>query len=462
MSYNKDTGFYEGYIYCITNILDNKKYIGQTSTTIDHRWGQHKPNIGKLNRPLYNAMNKYGVDNFKIEQIMKVIASSIEELVNKLNTEEIFCIKWYKSLCEEHGYNIDEGGASASYYREPVDAYTLDGQYIRSFDSEREAERYYGISGVANMCKGIQNKNSKYNITFRYSGEPFDKYNPNKFKRSSDYYQFSLNGELLNKFDNRALAQEYLREKYGIKYATCIDVAIKNNTTAYGFVWSNDGVFRFDKNNYRNCISIDLYTIDGKFLGSFDTITSGLYFIKRDNKAVSSVLSVINGKRPQAYGYVWRKKGEPFDKYPINNIRIQREIDLYSVNGKFIGTYKNKAEGLKSIGYTNAYVSHVTLCCEGKRPVSLGYVWRYKGHPFNEFSTKPKETEGNKKKANQYTIDDKFVYTHNSFQEAADKLNYKNAGPMISCARGKRKTAAGYKWYYANDPNQPDKSRIIN
>lgn len=156
------------------------------------------------------------------------------------------------------------------------------------------------------------------------------------------------------------------------------------------------------------------------------------------------------------------KKGEPFDKYPINNIRIQREIDLYSVNGEFIGTYKNKAEGLKSIGYTNAYVSHVTLCCEGKRPVSLGYVWRYKGHPFNEFSTKPKETEGNKKKANQYTIDDKFVYTHNSFQEAADKLNYKNAGPMISCARGKRKTAAGYKWYYANDPNQPDKSRIIN
>lgn len=459
MSYNKDTGFYEGYIYCITNTENNKKYIGQTTVTIDHRWGQHKTT--DINRPLYNAINKHGISSFKIEQVMKIVASTNEELVYKLNIEEIFCIKWYKSLCSEHGYNIDEGGASANYNREPVDAYTLDGMYIRSFDSEREAERYYGISGISSMCKGIKNKNSKYNITFRYAGEPFDKYNPNKFKRSSDFYQFSLDGKLLNKFDNRTLAQEYLRKEYGIEYATCIDRAVRNNTTAYGFVWSNDGVFHFDKNNYRNCVPVDLYTMDGKFLGSFDTITRGLAFIGR-SKSVGNVLNAINGKANQAYGYIWRKRGEPYNKYPVIDKNYAREIDLYSVSGEFLGTYKNKTEGLRSIGYSKDYCSQVTLCCEGKRPISLGYIWRYKGHPFYEFPTTPKETEGNKKKANQYTIDDKFVCTYSCFQEAADKLNYKNAGPMIGCARGTRKTAAGYKWYYANDPNQPDKTKIIN
>lgn len=42
MSYNKETGMYEGYIYLITNLCDNRRYIGQTSRTIAIRWKEHK------------------------------------------------------------------------------------------------------------------------------------------------------------------------------------------------------------------------------------------------------------------------------------------------------------------------------------------------------------------------------------------------------------------------------------
>ena len=31
-----------GYIYIITNDINNKVYIGQTISTIEHRWGEHK------------------------------------------------------------------------------------------------------------------------------------------------------------------------------------------------------------------------------------------------------------------------------------------------------------------------------------------------------------------------------------------------------------------------------------
>ena len=60
------------YIYKITNDINNKIYIGKTNFSIEKRWKEHlktykRENIEK--RPLYNAMNKYGIEHFHIEQI---------------------------------------------------------------------------------------------------------------------------------------------------------------------------------------------------------------------------------------------------------------------------------------------------------------------------------------------------------------------------------------------------------
>lgn len=63
MSFNKETGMYEGYIYLIENKLNKHKYIGQTSQTIKKRWMQHKSDAKIFNYPLYRAINKYGEKN---------------------------------------------------------------------------------------------------------------------------------------------------------------------------------------------------------------------------------------------------------------------------------------------------------------------------------------------------------------------------------------------------------------
>ena len=60
------------YIYKITNLINNKIYIGKTNRTIEERFKEHCNEYKKERsekRPLYNAMNKYGIENFKIEQI---------------------------------------------------------------------------------------------------------------------------------------------------------------------------------------------------------------------------------------------------------------------------------------------------------------------------------------------------------------------------------------------------------
>ncbi len=71
MSY-KDNLFKVCGIYCITNKLNNKQYIGQ-SVNIFARWHQHISMTRRVafdknaRLHLYFAMRKYGLDNFKFE-----------------------------------------------------------------------------------------------------------------------------------------------------------------------------------------------------------------------------------------------------------------------------------------------------------------------------------------------------------------------------------------------------------
>lgn len=88
-------------IYKITNLKNSKIYIGQSSN-IMKRWYQHIINSKSKNkqyeRPLYQAIRKYGIDNFNFE-IIEVC--NLEELINR----EQYWISYYD--CKwPNGYNI--------------------------------------------------------------------------------------------------------------------------------------------------------------------------------------------------------------------------------------------------------------------------------------------------------------------------------------------------------------------
>lgn len=91
------------YIYKITNDINNKIYIGKTNFSIEKRFQEHIHDSKQYyeNRPLYKAMNKYGIEHFHIEQI--------EECDNNNAAErEIYWINYYNSYY--NGYNATKGG----------------------------------------------------------------------------------------------------------------------------------------------------------------------------------------------------------------------------------------------------------------------------------------------------------------------------------------------------------------
>lgn len=93
-------------IYKITNLKNNKCYIGQ-SVNINERFTSHKwylKNNRHVNIKLQRAWNKYGEDNFKFE----IIEECNKEVINE---REIYFIKHFNA-CSSKGYNLTYGGNS--------------------------------------------------------------------------------------------------------------------------------------------------------------------------------------------------------------------------------------------------------------------------------------------------------------------------------------------------------------
>ena len=86
-------------IYKITNTLNFKIYVGQTTKPIEKRFMQH----AKANSPLGDAMRQCGLDNFTIEVI------EICETAEQARQREIFWINVLKCKMP-NGYNRSNGG----------------------------------------------------------------------------------------------------------------------------------------------------------------------------------------------------------------------------------------------------------------------------------------------------------------------------------------------------------------
>lgn len=87
-------------IYKITNTLNGKLYIGQTTQKIERRFLQHS----KAETPLGNAMRNCGLENFTIEVIEECITKE------QANEREKFWIRVLKCKIP-NGYNQCDGGA---------------------------------------------------------------------------------------------------------------------------------------------------------------------------------------------------------------------------------------------------------------------------------------------------------------------------------------------------------------
>lgn len=210
------------YIYKITNLINGKPYIGKTLSTIEERWKEHCRDARKERcekRPLYSAMNKYGIENFKVEQIEECCD-------NVVNEREVYWIEYFGTF--KNGYNATIGG---------------DGKHYLDYDLICETyKQVKNMTKTAELCNCHTDSVKKIlkarNINIVSIQEIMNE------SCSKSVNQFSLDGEYIKTFPSISDAARYIQSLAPEKRTNLSGIvqhishaAKGKRKTAYKFIW---------------------------------------------------------------------------------------------------------------------------------------------------------------------------------------------------------------------------------
>ena len=322
-----------GYIYKIKNKIDNKTYIGQTTQDLESRWRNHRKNSSNC-RYLKSAFKKYGLENFEF----KLVCITFD---NQLDDMEIKYIEQYKCLVP-NGYNIRLGGNSGKHHDETkrkiaatllknrkVIQFDIEGNRLKSFNSGVDASEYVGSSPstIQHCCNG----DIKTAAGFRWKYESNETKSElgippltGRFKGSQKSTKNEVITQIPRKiiqFDiqgNRLKSFATCREAaeyVGISRASITSCCLKPNQTGKGFYWKYES------------------------MNPCDTNSEG---------------------QDEIYKQIASKKN--------------RKVIQFDIDGNRLNSFDSCKQAADYVGSSNGRIS---MCCNGIRQSSKGYVWKY-------------------------------------------------------------------------------------
>lgn len=294
-------------VYMHTNKINGKKYIGQTCKNPEYRWNKGKGYTESTY--FYNAIQKYGWDNFKHEILYENLtleeANNIEEsLINKFNTTN-----------PKNGYNLKSGGENNFLTQRVKDKISkankgrkLTDEHKRKISETNKGRKRKDITGENNPMFGkhhteeVKQKISKANKG-RFIGENHYLYGKHLPEDTKQKIGIANKGKLAG--DKNPMYGKHHSEETKKKISEINKGRlVGKKSPMYGKHLSNEVKQKISEAN-KGKGAIPVYCVELDVL--FDSIVHCAKKLKLDKSAISAV---CRGKRKTTGGYHFKYIGE--------------------------------------------------------------------------------------------------------------------------------------------------------
>jgi hypothetical protein len=185
-----------------------------------------------------------------------------------------------------------------------VHQYSLDGSYIKSYESISDAMRECVISNgkISDCCKHKRKSAGGYRWSY-FKVDNLGEYE--RGTKSKTVHQYSLDGVYIKSYSHLSDVVQEMSLLNGAHISNCCN---GNRETAYGFMWSYEKHEKIQqaKNIHNQGTKVVQYDLQKNIICIFDNcIEASKQFGEKSKAAYMSINNCLNKKSKSAYGYYW-------------------------------------------------------------------------------------------------------------------------------------------------------------
>jgi hypothetical protein len=379
----------------------------------------------------------------------------------KDSNKKIGPVKYKKPIPNPHQRNIIK--------------FDLDGNFIKEFNSIREAARVIGkrqhitikrcADGKAYRAYGFQwrYKDDPIFLNGNYKIAPIARRRYQKKQPEQPVLQFSLQGKFIREYSSIGEALHHNKKISRISIKRCLKG--KQNTTG-DYQWrfkikmpGKEGILNIapvEMTTWKNRGLVLQFSREGKFIKEFSCINEAA---KKTGISYDNINSYLRSSKGTAGGFQWRfkkdlhlDKSEPkipsYRRAPNPNLQPVLQFDL---KGNFIKEYQSVTGAAQTVKIRKGSL-YACFCNVTK--TAGGFQWKRKrelSKSNNCYKIDPvkKEISNRQKSVLQFDLNGKYIKEYPSIVEASRDINV--SSPSISYAVRKKGTSGGFQWRYRDN-----------